>query len=204
MADVQWGRWLMKMLNLTKMIQHVQSWKKKWSEGIWIKKSGAKKLKREKEERENFEDVADNRENEAGEWSVSGDGWAVNRRVRACFSVPFNWSPVCQAVGDGEREEVNLWRKKGERENFFCSVHKRRWKGFLGLVIETNMGFVGFKRKARWKVMRIRIKAWLVRKKKRSCESSDFEIDGLCDRTVQALFNKKKEGGESYSKSEIV
>ena len=37
-------------------------------------KSGAKKLKREKEEKENFEDVVDNREKEAGEWSVSGDG----------------------------------------------------------------------------------------------------------------------------------
>ena len=34
-------------------------------------KSGAKKLKREKEEKENFEDVVDK---EAGEWSVSGDG----------------------------------------------------------------------------------------------------------------------------------
>ena len=37
-------------------------------------KSRAKKLKRDREEKENFEDVVDNREKEAGEWSVSGDG----------------------------------------------------------------------------------------------------------------------------------
>ena len=42
--------------------------------GFRTKKAGQKTLKREKEEKENFEDVVDNREKEAGEWSVSGDG----------------------------------------------------------------------------------------------------------------------------------
>ena len=139
MADVQWGRWLMKMLNLTKMIQHVQSWKKKWSEGIWDKKARGNKHWREKRKRRRIlrmSLITERRRQVNGQWVVMAERW-IGESERASPSHSTGHRFAKQLEMEKERRWI-FEEKKENGRNLFALCINGSDRDFWGLEKESR------------------------------------------------------------------
>ena len=93
-------------------------------------KSGAKKLKREKEEKGNFDDVVDNREKVNGQWVVMAERW-IGESERASPS----HSTGHQFAKQLEMKKERRWifdEKKENGRNFFALCIKGSERDFEG------------------------------------------------------------------------